>query len=40
MLSIIATLKEFWSMLLKDIHIFMEHKNLMLNTLEMQYELR
>ncbi len=36
-----ATLKEFWDMLLSaDIHIFMEHKNLMFNTLKTQCVLR
>jgi hypothetical protein len=37
MLSIVATLKEFWSILLgADIHMFMNHKNLTFNALKTQ----
>jgi hypothetical protein len=41
MLSIIATLKEFLGTLLgANIHVFTNHKNLMLDTLKMQFVLR
>ncbi len=37
MLSIVATIKEFQSMLLgANIHVFMDHKNLMFDTLKTQ----
>ncbi len=37
MLSIVATLKEFWGMLLGvDIHDLMDHKNLTFDTIKMQ----
>ena len=37
MLSIVATLEEFWSILLgADIHMFMNHKNLTFNALKTQ----
>ncbi len=38
MLSIAATLKEFWGMLLGvDIHVFRDNKNLTFNTLKTQW---
>ncbi len=41
MLSIVATLKEFQGMLPGvNIHVFMDHKNLMFDTLKMQCMLR
>ncbi len=41
MLSIVATLKEFWGTLLSaNIHVFMDHENLIFNTLKMQRVLR
>ncbi len=37
MLSIVATLEEFWGMILgADIRVFMDHKNLMFDTLKTQ----
>ncbi len=41
MISIIATLKEVWGMLLSaDIHVFTDHKILLLDTLKTQCVLR